>query len=71
MRSANYIDQLEHKARTREAHDIEPLPDGPDLEGKICDIEDKLDAVARAFGVKAVKDYRGRWRVVPLRRGGE
>lgn len=71
MHNASFIRELERKVRTLEAHGLGPNPDTSELAGKICDLEDEVDALARFFGVKAAKDHRGRWRVATRRKGGE
>lgn len=67
MASTSYFDRVERKRIALNAHGLSCPPSLTEIAEAICDLDDKLTALAQAEGYVFRKDYRNRWRVFPGR----
>ncbi|MCC6108662.1 MAG: hypothetical protein LIV29_01290 [Denitrobacterium sp.] len=59
----DFFSSLLADERLLREHGLESWPDGRDLALYLFDLEEKMDATARACGLVAEKDVRGDWHV--------
>ncbi len=67
MSHTTYYERLEHQRAVYDKYGLSCPPSEEELIEALCNLSDKLDALAQAEGVMFKRDYRGRWHVFPGR----
>lgn len=63
-RDCTYFADLARDERMLKSHGFNAWPDVDDLTRYACDLENGLQVLAGAFGVRLARDVRGNWVVV-------
>ena len=63
-RDSTFFASLARDERMLKSHGFDAWPDVDDLTRYACDLENALQALADAFGVRLARDVRGSWIVV-------
>ena len=67
MTTTTYFERLEREKSALARYGLSYPPSTMELAEMLCELSDKLDALAAAEGWSFKRDYRGRWHVFPGR----
>lgn len=67
MTTTTYFERLEREKNTLARYGLSCPPTTTELAEMLCELSDKLDALAAAEGWSFKRDHRDRWHVFPGR----